>query len=176
MICLIPLSVKSPHLADILVNTKILIMYNDTIATISTVMTRDLITVSPITLLGEIHEIFKTHTIHHLPVVDDENRLKGVISTVDYAKSLDCFTIFGTKYSIDHNEKIFKSLMAKDIMTKQLVTLSPNDKIGTAVGIFKENLLRSILIVDNEKLVGILTPFDLFIRAYNEPTFLPVSN
>jgi len=148
-------------------------MYNDTIATISTVMTRDLITVSPIALLGEIHEIFKTHSIHHIPVVDEENRLKGVVSTIDYAKSLDCFTVFGTKYSEEHNERIFKSLMAKDIMTKQLVTLSPDDKIGTAVGIFKENILRSILIVDDEKLLGILTPFDLFIYAYSEPTFIP---
>jgi len=150
-------------------------MYNDTIGTISTIMTRDLITVSPIALLGEIHEIFKTHNIHHLPVVDEENRLKGIVSTIDYAKSLDCFTVFGTKYSEEHNERIFKSLMAKDIMTKQLVTLSPDDKIGTAVGIFKENILHSILVVDDEKLVGILTPFDLFIHAYHEPAFLPIN-
>lgn len=150
-------------------------MYNDTIATISTIMTRDLITVSPITLLGEIHEIFKTHAIHHLPVVDDKNRLKGVISTLDYAKSLDCFTVFGTKYSMEHNEKIFTSLMAKDIMTKKVVTLSPDDKIGTAVGIFRENILRSILVVNDDELVGILTPFDLFIHAYHEPTFVTVN-
>lgn len=138
-------------------------------------MTRDLITVSPTTLLGEIHEIFKTHAIHHLPVVDDENRLKGIISTIDYAKSLDCFTIFGTKYSMEHNEKIFTSLMAKDIMTKKVVTLSPDDKIGTAVGIFRENILRSILMVNDDELVGILTPFDLFIHAYHEPTFVTVN-
>ena len=148
-------------------------MYNDTIATISTIMTRDLITVSPITLLGKVHEIFETHNIHHIPVIDNEKHVKGIISKIDYAKSLDCFTVFGTKYSIEHNEKNFKSLMAKDIMTKQVVTLSPDDKIGTAVGIFRENILRSILVVDNdEELVGILTPFDLFIHAYREPVFL----
>jgi len=151
-------------------------MYNDTIATISTIMTRDIVTVSPITLLGDIHEIFETHNIHHIPVVDDENHVKGIISKIDYAKALDCFTVFGTKYSIAHNEKNFKALMAKDIMTKQVVTLSPDDKIGTAVGIFKENILRSILIVDDEELVGILTPFDLFIHAYCEPVFLPANN
>lgn len=175
MIQLILMSVQLPHLADILVNTKFLIMYNEALTTISTIMTRDLIMVSPITLLGKIHEIFKNNNIHHLPVVDDEMHLRGVISTIDYAKSLDCFTIFGTKYSEAHNEKIFKSLMAKDIMTKKLVTLSSNDTIGTAVGIFKENILRSIPIVEDEKLVGILTPFDLFIHAYREPTFLPVN-
>ena len=150
-------------------------MYNDTIATISTIMTHDLITVSPITLLGDIHEIFETHNIHHIPVIDDENHVKGIISKIDYAKSLDCFTVFGTKYSIEHNEKNFKSLMAKDIMTKKVVALSPNDKIGTAVGIFKENILRSILMVDDEELVGILTHFDLFIHAYREPVFLPAN-
>jgi len=147
-------------------------MYNDTIATISTIMTRDLITVSPITLLGEVHDIFETHNIHHIPVIDDENHVKGIISKIDYAKSLDCFTIFGTKYSIAHNEKNFKSLTAKDIMTKKVVTLSPDDKIGTAVGIFKENILRSVLVVEDEELVGILTPFDLFIHAYHEPMFI----
>lgn len=147
-------------------------MIDNTLTSISTLMTREMITVSPITLLRDIHEIFQAHHIHHIPVVDENMKLHGIVSFTDYAKALDTFTIFGTRRGETHNEKSFKSIMAKDIMEKKPVCLSPEDKIGTAVGIFKENLFHAIPIIKSEKLVGLITTYDLLVYAYREPTFI----
>ena len=53
---------------------------------------------------------------------------------------------------------------AKDIMTKKLAKLDPDDKIIIALEVFKENLFHAIPVVDNEKIVGIVTTFDIIKR------------
>jgi predicted transcriptional regulator len=50
---------------------------------------------------------------------------------------------------------------AKDIMTKKLAKLDPDDKINVALEVFRENLFHAIPVVQNERIVGILTTFDI---------------
>ncbi len=147
-------------------------MYNETIISISTIMSTNIITIRPTSLLREIHEIFTSHRIHHIPVTDEEQKLLGIVSYSDYAKALDSFTALGSSKIEVHNQKNFDALMAKDIMSKNPIVLSPKDKIGTAAGIFKENLFHAIPITENEKLVGLITTFDLLTYAFRRPAFV----
>lgn len=59
------------------------------------------------------------------------------------------------------NVRMVSMVTAGDIMTKELVTLSPEDNASKAVSIMLENDISGIPIVDEAELVGILTKTDI---------------
>ena len=52
----------------------------------------------------------------------------------------------------------------KDIMTKRLAKLEPTDKINVALEVFKENLFHALPVVEGDKIVGIVSTFDIIKR------------
>ncbi len=140
---------------------------------ISEIMTRDVITVTPEDNMSSVDAIFKKHNIHHIPVVDKNSKVVGLISSTDYNKLLNTFTFFKNKKSEDYNKAVMRSLLVEDVMTKQVATLQESHSIMVAVGIFNENLFHAIPVIDDEqKLIGIITTFDLINYAYREPLAL----
>ncbi len=140
------------------------------LAKIIDVMTTDVITVHVNETMDRVSLIFNSREIHHIPVVDSEGKVVGIISKTDYHKLEHGFTLFKSKESQAYNEAIMRSLLASDVMTKQVVTLLPTDNLSVAVDIFRENLFHAIPVVDDkQKLVGILTTYDLLNYAFRVP-------
>lgn len=136
-------------------------------------MTTEVISVNPDDNLLKVEEIFTTHDFHHLPVVDENNVVKGIISRQEFHKMQHSLTIFKTKSAKKHNQSMFNATLVGEIMAKQVAKLSPEDTALVAVGFFRENLFHALPIVDKEgKLVGMLTTYDLLTYAYNEPIFI----
>ena len=139
----------------------------DTSAPVANIMTSKVITVSPGDLMSKVRHLFEVHKIHHIPVVDLEEKVVGIISQHDLNHILHGFTLFKTNKSVDYNEAILNSLLVQDVMRKSIVTLSETDPISMAVDIFKENLFHCLPILDNKGMLsGILTTYDLIIYAY----------
>lgn len=133
-------------------------------------MTTRVITVSPEDTMDKVQHIFEHNNIHHIPVVEDRE-VVGIISKSDYFKLLHGFTLFKANKSAAYNTAILRSLLAGEVMTKQLATLHPEDTLLMAAGYFKENLFHAIPIVDDKgKLVGILTTYDLINYAFSDTT------
>ncbi len=140
---------------------------------ISQLMTTDVITLHPDDSLLKVEEIFTTHDFHHLPVVDENKVVKGIISRQEFHKMQHSLTIFNTKSAKKHNHSVFNATLVGEIMTKQIAKLGPEDTALIAAGFFRENLFHALPIVNKEeKLVGMLTTYDLLTYAYNEPVFL----
>ena len=59
------------------------------------------------------------------------------------------------------NLDFMKRVLVKDVMSKDLVCLNPDEDIEVAVNMFLENETHSILILQADVLVGILTPYDI---------------
>lgn len=114
---------------------------------VSSIMTSDLITLSPNDTLDKVSKIFRERRIHHLPVVEGQ-KLVGLITTYDLFK-------MGKAASEYTNIKV------SEVMTTKLAKLEPSSKVGTAAEIFLENLFHALPIVEGEKLVGIVTTFDV---------------
>lgn len=115
---------------------------------VSTIMTRNLITVSPEDNLNRVREIFSSHRIHHLPVVEN-GKLIGLITTYDLFK-------------LGKSHEEYEGIKVTSIMTDKLATLEPSAKVGTACEVFLENLFHALPIVEeNGTLVGIVTTFDV---------------
>ncbi len=130
-------------------------------------MTTDLVTVSPNTTMDKVGEIFKENTFHHLPVVDSNNKIVGIISKSDYLVLCDSMTLFRKEIEETHNKRLLGTLLAEEVMTKQLAKLKGSDPLSMAVGFFKENLFHAIPIIsDDERLLGLITTFDLINYAF----------
>lgn len=146
--------------------------FNRTI-NVGQLMTTDLSTLGPDDNLIKVDKLFRTHDFHHIPIVDKAGCILGIISRGDFYKMEDSFTVFNTVKSRQTNAGLFQSTLTQEIMSKQLVTLQPTDTAITAMGMFKENLFHALPIVEaNNKLVGLLTTYDLLTYAYNEPVYI----
>ena len=143
------------------------------VVTVRQIMTTEVVTVSPNETMEVVHRIFNTSEIHHLPVVGPDGEVVGIISKSDYYSISNAFPLFRPDLREAANERLFKSLLVEDVMTRQVATLSPDDSLTVAAGYFKENIFHAIPIVDRGgKLVGILTTFDLLNYFFNQPAFL----
>ena len=121
-------------------------------------MTTDIITLSPTSSITDAAQIFQTKKIHHIPIcLEDE--MVGIVSKSDY--------LFFRRGFLDNkeDEKIedirMNNYQVSYIMTKGIAKLSPDSRINVALEIFKENIFHAIPVVENDKLVGIVTTFDI---------------
>lgn len=117
--------------------------------------------------MKSIKEIFTNHSFHHLPVIDEQGKTAGIISLSDYQKIVEIFSIlddFGVEMA---SNNFAQKMTAKEMMTKPVVTIHTDATIEFALGIFKENLFHAMPVVDDEeRLVGILSTYDLLNAAY----------
>ena len=128
---------------------------------ISSIMTPTPICIGVNETLAVAEKLFKEHKIHHLPVIA-EGKLVGMVSKSD-------FLFFRRGFANVEVEKLeddvrLNNYTAKDIMTKKLAKMDPDDKINIALEVFKENLFHAIPVVKDEKIVGIVTTFDIINR------------
>lgn len=135
------------------------------------IMTSKVITVSPNDTMDKVQDIFRRNNIHHIPVVE-KGKVVGIISNSDYLRLLHGFTLFRSEKSEAYNDAILRSLLAGEVMTRQVAVLNPDDSLDLAAGYFRENLFHALPIVDPDKdeLVGIITTYDLLTYAFSEET------
>ena len=57
--------------------------------TVDTIMTRDLVTVNPGDTLDAARSIMRDRRIHHLPVVEDDSVLVGLVTLTDVLAATD---------------------------------------------------------------------------------------
>lgn len=125
------------------------------LAPVSTIMTKDLITISPNDPIEVVSKIFGSKRIHHLPVIEN-GKLAGIVSKSDYL-----FFRRGYSKETAMDDQRIKKHKASEIMVKGVAKLEPTDRINVALEIFKENILHAIPVVEDGVLRGILTPLDI---------------
>jgi CBS domain-containing protein len=137
------------------------------------VMTSDPITVTSDTILKEVNIIFEKENIHHVPVVSPEGAFLGIISKSDMLLLLDWGTKVNLPASLRKNTFLLTSNLAKDIMETSVVKVTPDDNIRKCVQIFRENYFRALPVLnEHQKVVGIITTYDLLMLAYSETPLL----
>ncbi len=115
-------------------------------------MSTELVTVTIDTPVAVALGLLNKHNIHHLPVLDPERRLVGMLSHSDFLKLNDRGTGLHT---------------VKEIMTPHIASLEPTDTIRTAANLFMLNKFHALPVQEGEKLIGMLTTLDL-IRLIDE--------
>lgn len=141
---------------------------------ISEIMTKDVISVPEDTPMSEVAEIISSRKIHAVPVVDEKDKVVGIITETDfftkdsanmvYMPSLIDFIKSGKmEYDEEEKETIGAVLHAKarDIMSTKCETVSPELRVEDFVRLIKERSFNSYPVVnDNGELLGIVTVAD----------------
>lgn len=143
---------------------------------IKEIMTKEVMSVKEEAPISEIAEIMSKNKIHALPVVDDENKVLGIITETDfftkdssnmvYMPSMIDFIKKG-KMNYPEGEEEKEALgeiihaKARDIMTPKCETVSPDLEVEDFIKIIKEKSFNSYPVVDeNGVLLGIITVAD----------------
>jgi acetoin utilization protein AcuB len=122
---------------------------------VGSIMTRRVVSVEMDDRLDVVKKIFDNLKFHHLLVLDDRGRLKGVVSDRDLLKALSPYV--GT---VAENARDIATLNKRvhQIMSRNLITLPPRASIAQAVQLFLDHRISCIPIIDETlKPVGILS-------------------
>jgi predicted transcriptional regulator len=111
-------------------------------------MTTELFVVNENDLVELVDNIMKWKNIHHLPVVNSSNKITGIITQT----TLD---------SIDVEKAKDDLIVAKDIMVKKVISVSPETIIEDAKNIMLANNIGCLPILEAGELIGIFTKNDL---------------
>lgn len=127
---------------------------------ISEHMTPDPITVSPDTLLPEARRILNTYHIRHLPVVDREKKLVGIVTDRDLRSAYPS-SVSSKCDMIMAFEQVEKTTVA-DIMTTTCAALSPDASLDDALLVFDREKIGGIPVLSEEGVVlGFFSILDL---------------
>lgn len=133
---------------------------------LSEVMTADPHRLEPRDGMEAAEKLFRFYHIHHIPIVDTKERVVGMISYSDMLKISYGMTLFKRKNTAVYNEALFEMLLVRDVMTEPVTTLTQEQTVEDALSIFERNRFHALPIVDDERLVGIVTPLDLLSLAF----------
>lgn len=118
------------------------------------IMKRNVITLPPTASIHEALSLLRQHHIRHIPIIDKENHLVGIISDRDIRDALP--SIF--EKESDHTN-LQKSVHV--IMSYPVITVHPLDFIEEIARIFYDEEFASLPVVSNNKLVGLVTEKDM---------------
>ncbi len=116
--------------------------------------------ISPSTSVLEAWELMQRWRVRHFPVVEGE-RLVGIVTDRDIRLNLPPSASNPTVQEI---RALLAKVTAAEIMTRDVITIEPDQPIEHAAGVMLACKIRSLPVVEHERLVGILTETDV-LRA-----------
>lgn len=131
---------------------------------VSRSMVSQVITIDKDASVFKAQEQMAANGIRHLPIVDKDNRLLGIVTDRDIRSALP-YTLIKEKGSSAERDKLAK-LKVEDIMTRDPKTISPMYTIQDALMLIQKEKVGAFPVVDDDgKLKGILSVRDL-LRAF----------
>lgn len=121
-------------------------------------MSTDPVIIGPNDAVGDALELLKDHSIRRLPVVS-KGKLIGLVTNTDLMKASPSPV---TSLSIHEINYLYPKIKIKDIMTSDVITIGPDEAIEEAAVLMREKKLGTLVVVDRNNLVGIITESDLF--------------
>lgn len=134
---------------------------------ITSIMSTRVVSVHMDDSLQSLRELFSATGFHHLVVVHD-NKLQGIISDRDLLKASSPFI---DTISERARDRALLERKAHQIMTRDVITLSPTDTIYRAIELFNDNKISCLPVVDvNQHPVGMVSWRD--VMAYMQARVL----
>jgi len=127
------------------------------------VMTTNVVTIASSTSIADAKKIMEAHKIERLPVVD-KGKLVGIVTerrlgNVSPSKATS-LTVWEVSY-------LLNTTPVKDIMERDVSTVSPDTTVEEAVALAQSNKVGSLVVVEDDRVVGITTTNDFFYKIVN---------
>ena len=124
---------------------------------------RDVMTADPTTLkrndkLTLADDIMRLGRVRHLPILDDDDQtLVGIVTQRDLFRDALAQALGYGKHA---QRKLLDSLAVKDVMATEVVTVRSDASLVYAARVLTERKIGCLPVVDDGRLVGILTEGD----------------
>lgn len=118
---------------------------------VSDVMVKSFVTVTGDQTVKEAAKLLLKGDTNHLPVIDKENRLSGIVTTYDISKA----------FANDVQEAT-----VSEIMVQKVYTTTPDVPIDVAASMLQQNNIGALVVIDaNRHVLGLLHSYDLGERV-----------
>jgi CBS-domain-containing membrane protein len=144
---------------------------------VTQVMTRPVPTVHPETCLADAAHLMVSERISGLPVVDDTDRLVGIISEADFLRALGVpahhpsHSLWQTldalfRHLAEHPHLEAPEQLVGPSMTEAVVTVAPEGGAGDVIALMKRHRVKRVVVCDAQRRVlGMVTRSDL-VRVF----------
>lgn len=132
---------------------------------VADLMTRDVTTVDPNDQLAVADDVMRLARFRHMPVVDADGELVGIVSSRDLFHSA---LLKALGYGTHAKQQAMETLRVKEAMTFPVVTTTPTVRLSQAAKVMSEKKLGCLVVVDDHRIVGILTEGDFVALAAAE--------
>ena len=126
-------------------------------------MTRKVVYISPETTVAHAADIMRAQELHRLPVIEND-QLVGLVTEGTIAEASPSKA---TSLSIYEMNYLLNKTKIKDIMIRDVVTVSQFASLEDATYLMLKNKIGILPVVDNQQVYGVITDRDVF-RAFLE--------
>jgi acetoin utilization protein AcuB len=121
-------------------------------------MSYPVVTVDPEMPINEALTLMRREHIRRTPVIKD-GKLVGIVSDKDL---LNASPSPATSLSIWEMNYLLSKITVKDVMTKEVLTVTDDTPIEEAARVMADNKIGGLPVTRDEKVIGIITETDLF--------------
>ncbi|AOT71699.1 CBS domain-containing protein [Geosporobacter ferrireducens] len=138
------------------------------------IMNRQIITVTEEMTVDETARILLDNKISGVPVVDEQNKVIGIVSETDliyrekhlhipsFISILDGVIFLESTKELEYQVRKMAAFKVKDVMTKKVLTIHEDTELEDIVDKIVEKKINRLPVIDSEgKLVGIVTRSDI---------------
>ena len=131
------------------------------------VMRSPIISLHPKNKISEAEEIFRTHPIHHIPIVAGDE-LVGIISMGDLLLLQGTFEVRDVNALAEYS---YKLLTVDEIMVSNPFSIDTEKELEDVINLMISKRVNAVPIVDGKRLIGLITSFDI-IKLLQEKKIL----
>ena len=125
---------------------------------VSNIMTKDVVTLTVSDELTTAEALFKKNHIRHIPVIDGKH-VVGMLSYTDLMRISFADAIDDDEEEVD--TMVYNMFTIEQVMAKNVATIPVNATIKEVAQFLANKEYHALPVVDNDKLVGIVTTTDL---------------
>jgi acetoin utilization protein AcuB len=132
-------------------------------------MTRNVVTIDPDASCHDAVTRMTRDRIRHLPVVDSDGVLRGIVTDRDLRHHLfepEVFRAIGTVPVA----RLLAGVPVRRIMSSPVISIGPDRPLDEAAEIMRKHRLGSLPVLDRERLVGVVTETDLLRQIVDTST------
>ena len=127
---------------------------------VADLMTKEVVTLDANDTLHVADDVMGLARIRHMPVVDEDGSVVGMVSQRDLFRGALARALGYGEFA---QQKLFGMLRVKDVMSTDILTTVPDASLSSAAKTMTEQKIGCLVVVEDERLVGILTEGD-FVR------------
>lgn len=125
---------------------------------VSQIMTKNVVTLSTKDDLVTAEELFKSNRIRHIPVTSG-NEVLGILSYTDLMRISFADAIDDHEQHVD--TMVYNMFTIEQVMVKDVICVSPEATIHEVAAFLAQKEFHALPVVEDDKLVGIVTTTDL---------------